>query len=277
MLINSSVPHYPKYRRVGARTLSHGIYAVAAGMERNPPRAEPFVYARPSYSIQYVAKGSGTYMGRPFSAGCGYLLTPLQTASISFDDTETSEVYWLSFRGEQAAEWLKACGLPDRNAVFSFEDTARCVDLIRACVLAEEAANGYAEDCRLQATLFQLMALHLERPAEEIPPARNPAHRIARFFEENLDQPLQLRQVADLFYLSTGYMYTLFKKEFGVSPKEYLLNLRIRQAKRLLREEKQLPVKTVAAAVGFENPLYFSRCFHRRTGVSPKAFREENQ
>ncbi len=275
MLIDSSVPHYPKYRRIASLPLPNGIYAVAAGMERNPPRTEPFVYARPSYSIQYVAKGSGTYMGRPFSAGCGYLVTPLQTASISFDDAEISEVYWIAFRGEQAADWLKACGLPDRNAVFSFEGTAQCVDLIRACISAEETANVYAENCLLQATLFQLMAVHLEHSAEEIPPARNHAHRIARFFEENLDQPIQLRQVADLFYLSTGYMYTLFKKEFGVSPKEYLLNLRIRQAKRLLREEKQLPVKAVAAAVGFENPLYFSRCFHQKTGVSPSEYRKK--
>ena len=215
-------------------------------------------------------------MGRPFSAGCGYLITPLQTATISFDETEPSEIFWLAFRGDRVAEWLKACGLPDRNAVFSFDRSEDCIDLLKNCLTEEPSANEYADDCRLQAALFKLMALHLERPAEEIPPSRDPVHRIARFFEENLDQPIQLRQVADLFYLSTGYMYTLFKKEFGVSPKEYLLNLRIRQAERLLREEKQLPIKTVAAAVGFENPLYFSRCFRQRTGLSPSEYRKKN-
>ena len=63
-----------------------------------------------------------------------------------------------------------------------------------------------------------------------------------------------------------------FKKSFGCSPFEYLLNTRVKEACRLLCETA-LSVVDVSLAAGMENPSYFIRMFKRRTGLSPLKYR----
>jgi AraC family transcriptional regulator, arabinose operon regulatory protein len=59
----------------------------------------------------------------------------------------------------------------------------------------------------------------------------------------------------------------------GTSPMQYLRTVRVEAAKRLL-VTIETPVGEVAAQVGFEDPLYFSRVFRKVTGKSPTAYRE---
>ena len=72
--------------------------------------------------------------------------------------------------------------------------------------------------------------------------------------------------------VSRSCLYRAFQAEFGCSPSIYLTRYRIQRACQLLRHS-QLPVGTVAASVGFEDPFYFSRAFRRETGQSPSAYR----
>ena len=101
---------------------------------------------------------------------------------------------------------------------------------------------------------------------------------MADFLEKNYQDKIQIHDVAERFFLSPNHMYTLFKKEYGVSPQEYLLSLRIEKAKQFLHhQDEKLPIKAIAASVGFENPLYFTRCFHQRVGISPSNYRKKFQ
>lgn len=64
----------------------------------------------------------------------------------------------------------------------------------------------------------------------------------------------------------------LFRRHFGVTPKQCLLAFRMDKAERLLRST-DASVSEVAYLVGYTDPLYFSRLFHRRTGYTPRAYR----
>lgn len=64
----------------------------------------------------------------------------------------------------------------------------------------------------------------------------------------------------------------LFRRCFGCTPKQCLIDLRMDKAKLLLCST-DLPVSEVAFRVGYTDPLYFSRLFHRRTGYAPGVFR----
>jgi len=63
-------------------------------------------------------------------------------------------------------------------------------------------------------------------------------------------------------------------RRFGVPPGQYLIDLRLQQASRLLTETNA-PVKEIAHAVGFKDPLYFSRCFSKAFASSPTAYRQQ--
>lgn len=73
--------------------------------------------------------------------------------------------------------------------------------------------------------------------------------------------------------LSYAQFKNRFKKSQGVTPMEYITDLRIEKAKSLLAETS-LPMEKVADVCGYENQFYFSTMFKKKTGVSPSIFRD---
>ena len=75
--------------------------------------------------------------------------------------------------------------------------------------------------------------------------------------------------------VSKHYLRHCFKEDVGVTPLEYLTDLRIQQAKCLLAQSSFLTVGEISLNCGFNDPYYFSRCFKKSTGVSPREYRNK--
>jgi AraC family transcriptional regulator of arabinose operon len=87
-----------------------------------------------------------------------------------------------------------------------------------------------------------------------------------------MERPFRMDQLARSCGLSPSRFAHLFREQMGRSPRAYAEDRRMERAVRLLRLTT-LPVAEVAAACGFEDPLYFSSRFRRWTKSSPSAFR----
>lgn len=76
---------------------------------------------------------------------------------------------------------------------------------------------------------------------------------------------------------NSNYLKKLFKKEIGTSPQQFLIDLRITYAKKLLSNtlEDTISISHVAYECGYDDPLYFSRVFKTATGSSPKEFHKQ--
>jgi two-component system, response regulator YesN len=94
------------------------------------------------------------------------------------------------------------------------------------------------------------------------------------FLQENYRQPYSLEKLAVAFGCKAAYLLRLYRRVTGSTPTQELIRLRIAKAKRLLAGHPDLEIKQVAAAVGYDDPLYFSRLFKRETGSSPTLFRD---
>lgn len=97
---------------------------------------------------------------------------------------------------------------------------------------------------------------------------------ILQFIHEHYQEHLSVTHIADLFQIERRHLAYLFKRYTGMSPLNYLTEYRIRRSKELLRQA-DYSIAKVAELVGFEDNLYFSRIFKKRTGYSPSAYREE--
>lgn len=100
-----------------------------------------------------------------------------------------------------------------------------------------------------------------------------PVVKAKQFIDKNYEKPISLESVAKEVYLSPAYFSAVFKKEVGVNFSDYLAQVRIERAKRLLTNIKY-SVAEVAAAVGYPDQRYFSRVFKKLTGVNPLEYRK---
>jgi transcriptional regulator GlxA family with amidase domain len=73
--------------------------------------------------------------------------------------------------------------------------------------------------------------------------------------------------------MSTSWFGKSFAAAAGMSPKQYILDLRIRNAQILL-ETTDGTVSEIARIVGYDNPMYFSRLFRKAKGLSPLNYRK---
>lgn len=76
--------------------------------------------------------------------------------------------------------------------------------------------------------------------------------------------------------VSKSQLFRLFQTTFNQSPWKWLKNYRLSQARRLLVETDE-SITRIAGQVGYNDPLHFSRDFHRAVGVAPTAFRRREK
>ncbi len=107
-----------------------------------------------------------------------------------------------------------------------------------------------------------------------VPVRHDSIDTVVQYIHTNYASEISLDSLADIACVSKTYLAHLFRTRLGISPLRFLHQVRIEAAKRLLGTS-QLPVREVAAQVGFSDPLYFSRAFRQATGLSPRAYRQQ--
>lgn len=147
-------------------------------------------------------------------------------------------------------------------------------DLARS-LAAAHAGLMAAPDSRRHGDLLGALLGAAFRPDDEPEDhAAEPEPRRIRAVREHLasrlTDPARLDDLSDLVGVSPFYLQRTFKASTGMSPREYLLDLRIRRARALLREGR-LP-RAVSGLVGFFDQSHFTRAFRRLTGVTPGVF-----
>jgi AraC family transcriptional regulator len=148
--------------------------------------------------------------------------------------------------------------------------------------LCDELTRGQASPLFVQG-LAQLIAVHLARDyGETVEEPRSgspllPGYKLRQMTDwmaEHVAEDINLARLAAQAGLSKFHFQRLFKSAVGVSPSRYQINLRMNEARRLLRETKQ-SVVDVALEVGYTDPSHFAKLFRRETGLSPSDYRRQ--
>ncbi len=149
-------------------------------------------------------------------------------------------------------------------------------------LLREELMRGQASPLFVEA-LAQAISIHLAREygiTDEELHSSSPSlpgyklRQITEWMGEHVAKEFSLERLAEQAGLSRFHFQRLFKAATGVSPSRYHINLRMEEARRLLRETK-MSVVDVALEVGYTDPSHFARLFRRETGLSPSEYRRQ--
>lgn len=95
---------------------------------------------------------------------------------------------------------------------------------------------------------------------------------VEAYLQANYTEHINHQTLATRFGYVPSYISLLFQRTYGVSPSEYLTEIRLRHAKRLMRENPNMLIREVAELVGFKNQHHFSRIFKKAEGMSPSSY-----
>lgn len=93
-----------------------------------------------------------------------------------------------------------------------------------------------------------------------------------KYMNENYDKNISLKNIADNVHLTHNYFSNLFKREIGETVMSYLMDIRMEEAKKLLRNT-DLKIYEISEKVGYEDPNYFGRVFKKYNGLTPIKYR----
>jgi AraC-like DNA-binding protein len=108
--------------------------------------------------------------------------------------------------------------------------------------------------------------LEVDKIAESI-------NKIRFLIRENVDNEINMQNIASKFNMGYSYFRKMFKKYTGVSPKQYHIQLKLVRAKELLLNTNK-SVKEVCFDLGFQSTSYFSRIFKQKMGITPNLVKE---
>lgn len=92
------------------------------------------------------------------------------------------------------------------------------------------------------------------------------------YIHTHLDRDLSLIELASAIYISPTYFASLFKQTTGISPHQYVIRQRVKQAKTMLLKT-DLAIADIALQVGFSSQSHLTQQFKRFTGMTPKQIR----
>jgi AraC-like DNA-binding protein len=98
-------------------------------------------------------------------------------------------------------------------------------------------------------------------------------HQLNKVIDKHLSQPLNNQQLADSFYLSQSHFYSLFQRQFSMTPQQYVLARRLHKGQELLLGTS-LPQVAIAMEVGFSDASSFSKAYKKYFGQTPGLSRQ---
>lgn len=232
----------------------------------------------PYYSIEYVARGQGNlrlqgnrhelHPGRVFSYG------PDISHDLTSDPQNTLVKYFVDFAGTGAPKLLEKAGIKPGTAAQMLPPDALAPLFDE---LIASGLRGGRDSTELCTKLLECLALKIatvQAPLQDTDTSALAFYQECRsYIEQNFERLRTLEQVAAECHSSVSYLCRLFRRYDDLTPYQYLLKLRMRQAAEKLLRPHAL-IKQVAEETGYADPFHFSRVFRSVLGVSPAQFKK---
>lgn len=290
-----SVGNQSLYVPYSASDEDWGLYLLDIGKSRTPAGADYPLGAHPpdyiinfnkgrvlsEYQVLYIFEGEGEFESRAsgkvkVETGSVIILYP-GTWHRYRPNRETGwREAWIGFNGTIADQVILKSSFTPERPVIKIGIRSRLVEIYDQVLFdCKEGEPGYQQVAAGQVLeLIGLIQMYHRTMGLSNKNIQNQIHKAREIISERFREELNPMDIASL----VGMSYSNFRKQFryytGLSPVQYIIQLRIREAKSLLYQTNK-SVKMIGSEIGFKSSYYFVRLFKGKVGITPGAFRQK--
>jgi len=250
---------------------------------------------RDHYLVHFIKSGKGKLylhnMVYEIQAGNCFLIYPNQIAYYQADTNDPWEYYWLGICGVMSESVFQTIGFNYDRIVLPFKSDEICNTIT---AITDEGLKYETDEMAIYLQLGSLSrrVLHYllednrsndeanyKKPTEDTVKVMGKGNYadqyvniVAKIIQNSYSQNIRVEKIAEKLNINRSYLSDIFKKNTGLPIKEFLTNYRIEQSCVMLRD-KHTPIAEISNAVGYDDPLYFSRIFKKQIGCSPSGYR----
>jgi AraC-like DNA-binding protein len=209
----------------------------------------------------------------------GFMIFPNQITTYVADQILPWEYIWIEFDGLRAKSILESSGITSSDPIYRARSKKIREDMVTEMKYIIQ--NNDVSSLHLIGHLYLFLDYLVQSAANMTFQSGSSLrdfyiHEALSYIEHNFQNDITVEDIADSCGLNRSYFGKIFKSAIGKSPQEFLLNYRMLKAAELLKLTK-LSISDISNAVGYVNPLHFSRAFKNIYGIPPRDWRNQNK
>lgn len=232
---------------------------------------------RSHFLFVYVKSGKGTLIrdDRRIELATNDVLVMFPDEKIHYETAPDVPwtILWVGVYGELVYRYLDLLGITPDRPVYPAPQPQTLENTMKR-IIALSQIDTMDSHIRLIGELHRFFACLMPGSKTPVTYSDYVFHAV-EYIKLHYDQPLLVRAIAQALHIDISYLAKLFKKETGKTPTQWIASYRMEKACRLLLESN-LSIGEVAASVGINDPLFFSRKFNRMFNMSPSAYKKAN-
>jgi AraC-like DNA-binding protein len=254
------------------------LFCALAGVTNPSPDYKISRYPTKEYIIEYIISGHGYIETAeetiPVSGGTLCVIRKGANVSCYSDTANPYTKIWLNLDGDML---VKAVDMFVHSDVYTVEANVYDIFLEMHSRLSEisdeNRSDMYAEIMALIFRLFTMATKDTYFPRGEDGSALD--EKIRAYIDANVYNDVSLDDISEKFGITKMHIIRVFKKKFGTTPGQYLIDRRVSIAQSLLTSTI-MPIKEISSLLRYSNTQHFSSSFKSAVGCTPGKYRQNN-
>ncbi len=264
---------YREYYNIEGKNLYPQIYNAYFGINKYDSNVTFGPSFAEMYVIHYVISGKGHYLHNnttyfEVKTGDVFIVKPKEITMHRSDGEEPWTVCWFAFLGDSVEKMLEFMGItdfviPQKNTIF-YDACMECINYYET--------NEVKSQIMLESYLLKALSGIEKSIKGEVKPDSKWVELAKSYIDVNYSSGITVSDIANFIGINRSHFYRLFKTREGISPQEYINNLRMKKAKEFIKNN--IPFKEIAPMVGLSDVYHFSKFFKSKFGITPSEYRE---
>ena len=234
---------------------------------------------RPTYIIHYILEGKGVFKtcGETWHLHEkeGFLIEPEVQTFYQADASDPWTYCWIGFEGDLAPVLINELGLRADRPTFCCDQKEELESIFQRIFQSQRTLE--LSDMLLESQLYLFFSILLKslRVSGNTAKSKNSDYTRSaiQYIRNQYFTPIKVSDIADHVGINRSYLYTLFVKETGMTPNEYLTSFRLTRAAEVLTIT-DYSIEQIALSCGYQDSVVFSKAFKRKYNVSPNQYRK---